>query len=399
MYLQTRMIFICLSTFVNVNRYHSELRVFPYTGARFLDPTSHSRKAAMRIFSPSSPYKKLLAAGLGLSLAAGVFAQETLNIYSARHYKSDEAMYAAFTKATGIQLKRVDSDDVGIINRLKSEGKASPADVVLLVDGTRLWRAEQEGLLAPIQSELLEKSIPSKYHATKTEQGITWFGFSNRARVIVYDKGRVKASDVDSYEKLAAPENKGKVCTRSGSHPYNLSLFGALMAQWGEAKTQTWMEGVVANMARAPKGADTDQIKAVASGECAIAITNSYYLARLMKSSNPEDKRVAERVAVVFPNQSSFGTHMNIAGGAVAAHSPNKANAIRFLEYLASPQAQNYFANGNNEWPIVPSMKLANPALKTMTRGKAFKTDDTPLSTIAANQAKVQQLLDRAGFR
>ena len=338
---------------------------------------------------------------LACALVAGnaALAADSINIYSARHYKSDELMYAGFTKATGIAIKRVDSDDNGIVNRLKSEGANSPADVVLLVDGTRFWKADHEQLLAPIQSPLLEKSVPAKYHAEKTAEGITWFGFSNRARVIVYDKGRVKKTDVDTYEKLADPVNKGKICTRSGSHPYNLSLFGALMAHWGEAKTQEWMKGMVANFARAPKGGDTDQIKAVASGECAIALTNSYYLARLIKSSNPDDKTVAERVAVVFPDQATYGTHMNIAGGAVAKYSKNKADAQRFLEYLASPEAQEYFANGNNEWPIVPGMKLANPALKAMTRGQAFKTDDTTLSAIAGNQAKVQQLLDRAGFQ
>lgn len=347
----------------------------------------------------TSPLRHFALASVLAATSLGALAQGTLNIYSARHYKSDELMYAAFTKATGITLNRVQSDDTGIVNRLKSEGANSPADVVLLVDGTRLWKAEHEGLLAPVQSALLEKTIPAKYHAEKTKDGINWFGFSNRARVIVYDKGRVKKTDVDSYEKLADPVNKGKVCIRSGSHPYNLSLFGALYSHWGEAKTEAWMKGVVANFARSPKGGDTDQIKAVASGECAIAVTNSYYLARLIKSSNPDDKTVAERVAVVFPDQDSYGTHMNIAGGAMAKYSKNRAEALRFLEFLASPEAQQYFADGNNEWPIVPGMKMDNPALKVMTRGKSFKTDDTPISTIAANQAKVQQLLDRAGFQ
>ncbi len=347
----------------------------------------------------SRTFSKITLATILASSSLGAMAAGSINIYSARHYKSDEGMYAAFTKETGITINRVQSDDVGIVNRLKSEGANSPADIVLLVDGTRLWKADQDGLLAAIQSPLLEKAVPEKYHAAKTPEGVTWFGFSNRARVIVYDKGRVKKADVETYEQLADPVNKGKVCIRSGSHPYNLSLFGALMTHWGEAKTQEWMKGLVANMARAPKGGDTDQIKAVASGECAIAVSNSYYLARLMKSSDPSDKNVAERVSVVFPEQASFGTHMNIAGGAVAKYSKNKADAIRFLEFLASPTAQEYFANGNNEWPIVPGMKLSNPALKAMTAGKPFKTDSTSISAIAANQAKVQQLLDRAGFQ
>jgi iron(III) transport system substrate-binding protein len=324
--------------------------------------------------------------------------EQVINLYSARHYPTDEALYSDFTKATGIKINRVDSDDAGIIARLKAEGAASPADVILLVDAARLWKGEVDGMFMPIKSKTLDIAVPAQLRAKPTEDGTAWFGLSTRARVVVYDKLKVKREDVDTYEELADTKNKGKLCIRSGSHPYNLSLFGAMTEHLGPVATENWLKGMVDNMARAPKGGDTDQIKAVASGECGIAVTNSYYLARLMRSTNPADKAVAERVGVVFPNQQSWGTHVNVAGGAVARYSKNQANAVKFLEYLVSPEAQNHFANGNNEWPVVKSLKLDNPALKAMTGGN-FKSELVPISAVGMNQIKVQQMLDRVGFK
>ncbi len=322
-----------------------------------------------------------------------------LNLYSARHYPTDEALYSDFTKATGIKINRVDSDDAGILARLKSEGSASPADVILLVDASRLWKGEVDGLFLPVQSKVLESAVPAQLRAKPADGGGTaWFGLSTRARVVVYDKLKVARQEVDTYEKLAEPQNKGRLCIRSGSHPYNLSLFGAMTEHLGPANTELWLKGLVDNMARSPKGGDTDQIKAVASGECAVAVTNTYYLARLMRSSNPAEKALAERVGVVFPNQSSWGTHINVAGGAVARYSKNTDNALKFLEYLVSPEAQNHFANGNNEWPVVPGLKLDNPALKSMTGG-SFKSELIPISAVGMNQIKVQQMMDRVGFK
>ena len=185
-----------------------------------------------------------------------------------------------------------------------------------------------------------------------------------------------------------------------GRAPYNLSLFGAVTEHLGPEKSEAWLKGMVDNMARAPKGGDTDQIKAVAAGECQIGVTNSYYLARMMRSNNPEDRAVVEKVGVVFPNQNSWGTHVNIAGAAVARHAKNQANAVKFLEYLASPSAQNYFANGNNEWPVAKGVNTDNPALKSMTGGSGqFKSETIPISAVGANQVKVQQMLDRVGFK
>ena len=341
----------------------------------------------------------LTALTTGLFSASAMANEQVINLYSARHYPTDEALYNDFTKATGIKINRVDSDDAGIIARLKAEGSASPADVILLVDAARLWRGEADGLFLAVKSKTLESAVPALLRAKPTDDGGTaWFGLSTRARVVVYDKLKVNKADVDTYEELADPKNKGKLCIRSGSHPYNLSLFGAMTEHLGPAATEKWLKGMVDNMAREPKGGDTDQIKAVASGECGIAVSNTYYLARLMRSTNPADKAVIERVGVVFPNQQSWGTHVNVAGGSVARYSKNPANAVKFLEYLVSPEAQNHFANGNNEWPVVKGLKLDNPALQAMTGGD-FKSELMPISAVGMNQIKVQRMLDRVGFK
>ncbi len=341
--------------------------------------------------------KSLLAVALLTGITATASAQEqVLNLYSARHYQTDEALYAGFTKTTGIRINRVDTDDAGLLARLKSEGAASPADVILLVDAARLWQAEEDGLFQPIKSSRLEARIPAQLRAKPTENGTAWFGLSTRARVIVHNKQTVNKDDVQNYQDLGNSKIKGKLCTRSGSHPYNLSLFGSVYEHLGAVETETWLKGMVANMARPPKGGDTDQIKAVASGECGVAITNSYYLARLMRSDKPEDRSAMEKIAVVFPNQQSWGTHINIAGGAVAKHAKNRDNAVKFLEYLSGDEAQAYFANGNNEWPAVPGLRINNPALEAM--GK-FKTETIPVALIGSHLPRVQQMLDRVGYK
>ncbi len=342
----------------------------------------------------------VLSALMSFAVLSPAAADETsLNVYSARHYPSDEALYGEFTKATGIKIRRVDSDDAGIIARLKAEGSASPADVILLVDASRLYKGEADGLFLPVRSALLESKVPAQLRAKPGADGASaWFGLSTRARVIVYDKQKVKPAEVDAYEKLADAVHKGGLCVRSGSHPYNLSLFGAMLEHLGTDKTQAWLKGLVQNMARSPKGGDTDQIRAVASGECRVALSNSYYLGRLMRSGSAADKAVMDRIGISFPNQASWGTHINIAGGALAWHTKNKANAIRFLEYLVSPPAQRHFADGNNEWPVVAGLAYDNPALKAMSGGN-FKSESVAVSTIGQNQAQVQQMLDRVGFR
>lgn len=346
----------------------------------------------------SRPFVRRSLAVASLALAAGAApAQEAvLNLYNARHYQTDEALYANFTKVTGIRIQRVDGDDAGILARLQSEGAASPADVVLLVDAARLWRAETQGLFQPVKSALLEQRIPATLRGQDQGQGSAWFGLSTRARVVVYNKVAVDKADVDTYAELGDAKNKGRLCTRSGSHPYNISLFGSMLQHLGPEKTEAVLRGMVTNMARPPKGGDTDQIRAVASGECQVAVTNSYYLARLMRSEKPEDRAAIEKVGVVFPDQQGSGTHVNVAGAAVARHAKNRDAAVKFIEYLASDEAQRHFADGNNEWPAVPGVKVSNPALESL--GK-FKTETIPVAVVGMNQARVQQILDRVGYK
>jgi iron(III) transport system substrate-binding protein len=323
---------------------------------------------------------------------AGQAQQPALNLYSARHYQTDEALYRNFTEQTGIKINRIELGDEPLLQRLRSEGANSPADVVLLVDAARLWRAQIDGLFQPIDSKILNERIPANLRANDG----SWFGFSTRARVIVYDRAKVKPQEIDTYEKLADPVNKGRVCTRSGSHPYMLSLLGAMVERNGEAAAEQWARGMVANMAREPRGGDTDQIKAVAAGECGVALTNSYYWVRLMRSTDPKDKAVVERVGFIWPNQATSGTHVNISGGGVARHAPNRDHAIRFLEYLSSPQAQAYFADGNNEWPVVKGAAVNNPALVSLG---TFKAESVPVSSIGKGQIAAQRILDRVGYR
>jgi iron(III) transport system substrate-binding protein len=338
----------------------------------------------------------LLLALWHMGLAHAQSSEKELNLYSARHYQTDEALYSNFTIKTGIKINRIEADDNALAERIKSEGANSSADVILMVDAARLWRAQIDGFFKPIHSKYLDSRIPVNLRSKPDAEGSTWFGFSTRARLVVYNKAKISQQDVDTYEKLADPINKGKVCTRSGSHPYMLSMIGAMYERSGEVKTEAWAKSMVSNMARSPKGGDTDQIKGVASGECGVALTNSYYLARLMRSSKPEDQAIISKISWVWPNQATSGTHMNVAGGAVARNAPNKAAAIKFLEYLASDQAQRYFADGNNEWPAVKSVKTNNPALNQW--GK-FKEETISISAIGTNQIYAQKILDRVSYK
>jgi iron(III) transport system substrate-binding protein len=331
-----------------------------------------------------------------IGLAQAQSREKELNLYSARHYQTDEALYSNFTKKTGIKINRIEADDNALVERIKSEGANSSADVILMVDAARLWRAQIDGFFKPIHSKYLESRIPANLRSKPDEEGSTWFGFSTRARLVVYNKAKVNQQDVDTYEKLAEPINKGKVCTRSGAHPYMLSLIGAMIERRGEAATEEWAKGMVANMARAPRGGDTDQIKAVASGECGVALTNSYYLVRLLRSTKPEDQELASKIGFVWPNQRTTGTHINIAGGGVAKNAPHPQAAIQFLEYLASDSAQEYFADGNNEWPVVKSVKTNNEGFKLLG---SFKAENISVAAIGKNQIGAQRLLDRAGYK
>jgi iron(III) transport system substrate-binding protein len=318
--------------------------------------------------------------------------EPVLNLYSARHYQTDEALYENFTKTTGIKINRIESGDEQLLERIKNEGAMSPADILMIVDAARLWSAQNQGLFQPVRSKTLEDRIP----ASMRDPDGNWYGFSSRARVIVYNKAAVNPADVATYESLADPKNRGKVCTRSGSHPYNLSLVAALIAHNGEVKTEAWARDVVANMARTPRGGDSDQIKGVAAGECGIALSNTYYYVRLMRSGKPDEREWAAKTGVVWPDQASHGTHINIAGAGVLRKAPHRENAVRFLEYLAGDEAQAYFANGNNEWPAVKGAVAKNPELESLG---TFKADPLPIAALGRNTPAAQKLMDRAGWK
>ncbi|MFJ7565847.1 Fe(3+) ABC transporter substrate-binding protein [Herminiimonas sp. NPDC097707] len=341
------------------------------------------------------PIASLLAM-ITLSASAVQAQDKELNLYSARHYQTDEILYANFTKQTGIKINRIEADDNALFERLKNEGKNSPADVIVMVDAARIWRAEIEGFFQPVQSKILNARIPANLRGKDDGKGPEWFGFSTRARVIVYNKDKVNPADVATYESLANPVNKGKVCTRSGSHPYNLSLIGSMIERDGEKATEQWAKGMVANFSRPPRGGDTDQIKGVASGECGVAIANSYYYVRLLRSTKPEDIAAMKNVGFIWPNAQTSGTHFNIAGGGVAKNAPHREAAVKFLEYLASDEAQGYFAEGNNEWPAVAKTPVKNPALAAL--GK-FKMENVSVAAIGKNQIAAQRILDRVGYK
>lgn len=339
--------------------------------------------------------KPMLRTALGALLLATLTGaaqaeDKVLNLYSARHYQTDEALYSNFTRITGITINRIEGKEEELLERIKNEGANSPADIFLTVDASRLAQAEQLGLFAPVKSKVLESRIPKHLRSD------SWFAFSKRARVIIYNKSQFAAADVQNYEDLATPKFKGKVCSRSGSHPYNISLMAALIAHNGEARTEEWARGIVANFARAPKGGDTDQIKAVSAGECGVAVSNTYYLVRLLRSTKPEDKKVMDNIGIVWPNQKSYGTHVNISGGGMLKTAPHKEAAVKFMEYLVSDLAQEYFANGNNEWPVIANASTKNETLDSL--GK-FKEDTLPVATLAKNATVAQKISDRSGYR
>lgn len=335
----------------------------------------------------------LLGVLFGAFVIGDAVAQEkVLNLYTARHYATDEAFYTGYTKATDIKINRIEGGEDALFERIKAEGANSPADVFLTVDVARLWRAEQAGIFAPLKSAILAKRIPAHYRDADNK----WFGFSARARVLAYDKNKIKRGELARYEDLASPKWKGEICTRASSHPYNLSLISSMILHLGEAKATEWARGVATNLAHPPRGGDTDQLRAVGAGECAIAISNHYYYVRLMRSEKSEDRALVEKVGLVWPNQGDRGTHVNISGGGMLQHAPHRDAAVKFLEYLASDAAQTLFANGNNEWPTVKGVKLANPQLESFGQ---FKTDSLALASLGKTQVAAQRIADKVGWK
>ncbi len=324
--------------------------------------------------------------------AAPALAQsQELNVYSSRHYDADKQLYEGFKAKTGITVKVISANAEQLIERLKREGAQSPGDVMITVDIGNLWRAQHEGLFQPVKSAELEQAIPA--HLRDPEGH--WFGLSMRARVFVYDKTKIDPKEIQSYADLAKPALKGKVLIRSSTNVYNQSLVASMIYAEGTEKTEAWAKGLVANLARAPKGGDTDQIKAVAAGEGAVSVNNTYYFGRLLASDKAEDKEVVKNLAVVFPEQNGRGTHVNVSGAGVLKHAPNKDNAVKFIEYLASPEAQAIITDLNYEYPV----RAGVPANPVIAAWGDFKKDQASLAQIGKNSPEALKLVDRAGWK
>ncbi|HKK29011.1 MAG TPA: Fe(3+) ABC transporter substrate-binding protein [Alphaproteobacteria bacterium] len=325
-------------------------------------------------------------------IAAPAYAEGELNLYSSRHYDTDERLYSDFEKATGIKINRIEGNADQLIERIRSEGANSPADVLLTVDAGRLWRADQLGLFQPTESDALETRIPEHLRHPDGH----WFGFSQRARIIFYDKGRVQRDQVQTYQSLADPSLEGMVCTRSSGNIYMLSLMAAMIEHVGPTLAEDWAQGMWDNRAREPEGGDTDQLRGIASGQCAVVLSNTYYFARaLRKEVKGLDDEALAKIGWVFPNQDSSGAHVNISGGGVVATAPNKENAVKFLEYLASEQAQEYFSAGNDEYPAVPGTGLS----ESVAELGLFRQDTINLEVLGQNQRQAQMIYDRVGYK
>lgn len=331
----------------------------------------------------------ILAGALAAAVATSAAAEGELNLYSSRHYDTDERLYSDFEEATGITINRIEGKADELIARMSAEGANSPADILLTVDTSRLARAKNAGILQPVDSAVLEAKVPSYIQDSDNQ----WFGFSQRARIIFYDKNDV-ATPPRTYLELADPAYKGQICIRSSSNTYNQTLLASIVTHHGVEKAADWAKGVVANMARAPQGGDTDQMRGIVSGECEIAVGNSYYFARSIRKNVKGLSDSRDMIGWVFPSQDAEGAHMNLSGAGVAANAPNRDNAVKFLEYLASDQAQQYFSAGNDEYPGVPGVGLA-PSIAALG---FFKPDDVNLSDVAKNIPEAQKIFDQAGW-
>ena len=316
---------------------------------------------------------------------------KVLNLYSARHYDADNQVYEGFFKKTGIKINLVEAPADKLIERVKSEGANSPADVIITVDAGNLWRTQQSDLFQKIPASSL---LYSKINANLHDPDGYWFGFTKRARVIIYSKARVSSADLARYEDLANPKWLGKVLIRSSSNVYNQSLVGSMVAALGESKTEDWVKGVVANLVRKPGGNDVSLIKAIAAGEGDLTIANTYYLARLANSRKPEDRAIAEKVGIIFPNQKDRGTHVNISGGGIAKFAPHRKEALQYLEYLASSEAQRIFAGSNFEYPVVSGVQMNS----VLTGYGKFKADPLNPRVFGQKNAIALKVMDRSGW-
>jgi len=312
-----------------------------------------------------------------------------VNVYTARHYDTDMALYDEFTRLTGVQVNLIEGNSDGLIQRIVNEGEFSPADMLITVDAGRLWRGAQAGIFSPVESDVLQTRVPAHLIAPDN----SWFGLSKRGRVMVYNKAAGLPAGVNDYEDLTDSRFKGKVCMRSSSNIYNQSLLGSMIEHLGEDAALAWASGVVQNFARPPQGNDTAQLRAVAAGECGVSVANTYYIGRFVASEKPEDKTVLNQLGILFPNQDNRGTHINISGAGVLKHAPNRANSIAFLEYLTSAFAQRLFAEGNNEYPVTG--EVTGPVAELGT----FKEDNVNAEVLGTHQRSAVELFDKAGWR
>jgi iron(III) transport system substrate-binding protein len=312
-----------------------------------------------------------------------------VNIYSYRQPALIEPLLKAFTEATGIKANVIFAEK-GLIERIEAEGRNSPADVLLTVDIGNLTQAAASGIAQPVRSATLDAAIPEAYRAADDQ----WFGLTRRARVIYASKDRVK-QDAITYEELADPKWRGKICIRSGQHPYNVALIASMIAHHGEAWTEEWLKGVKANLARKPAGDDRLQVKGVYAGECDIAIGNTYYMGAMLKNDKqPEQKAWAESVTILFPNSGTSGTHVNVSGAVVAKHAPHKDNAVKLVEFLASDKGQELYAEANNEYPVKDGVPWS-PLVKSWGD---FKPDPIALDDIARLRKTASEVVDKVEF-
>lgn len=323
------------------------------------------------------------------AIALPAFAEGELNLYSSRHYDTDERLYSDFTDATGITINRIEGNADELLARMEAEGANSPADVLITVDTSRLERAKDSGVLQAVDSDVLEERIPTNLQDADNQ----WFGFSQRGRIIFYDKEAID-NPPQSYADLADPAYKGEICIRSSTNTYNQTLLAAIVTHEGEEAATEWAQGVVDNMARAPQGGDTDQLRGIVSGECGIAVSNTYYFARAIRTDVDGVSSSIDKIGHVFPDQDGNGAHMNLSGAGVAANAPNRDNAVQFLEYLASDQAQQYFSAGNDEYPVVEGVEMA-PSVAQLGD---FKADDINLSEVAKNLSVAQEIFNTVGW-
>ncbi|MEZ4633260.1 MAG: Fe(3+) ABC transporter substrate-binding protein [Deinococcales bacterium] len=323
---------------------------------------------------------------IGLSNLA-LAQDKVVNVYSSRHYDIDNELYQQFSEITGIKVNLIEANDNELIERVLAEGSRSEGDMLLTSDAGRLWQAQDKGLLQSVSSEILE-GIPDNL---RDPEGY-WFALTQRARVIIYNSEKVSADELSSYEDLTDAKWKGRICVRSSTNIYNQSLLASLIVHHGEEAAEAWAQGIVDNFARKPQGGDTDQILAVASGECDIALANSYYFGRLL--SDPSQQEATKHLAIFFPNQEDRGTHVNISGAGILANAPHPEAALALLEYLLSPEVQGLFAEANNEFPVIADV----PANAILASWGEFKKDDINVALYGENNQLAVQIFDRVGW-